>query len=145
MFGFLVTIIAILAVFLAVLILLQSGKGGGLAASFGGASSSTDSFMGGRQTATALTKMTWVGGGLFLFLALVLAVMSSRPAAAPESILREGVGAQPILPDAPPSLLEAPQEAIPAGDSGAVDAGASDAGEGESGGVPDSSGGSGGD
>ena len=132
MFGFLVTIIATLPVFLAVLILLQSGKGGGLAASFGGASSSTDSFMGGRQTATALTKMTWAGGGLFLFLALVLAVMSSRPAAAPESILREGVGAQPILPDAPPSLLEAPQEAIPEG-------------EGESGGVPDSSGGSGGD
>ncbi len=145
MFGFLVAVIAILAVLLIVVILIQSGKGGGLAASFGGASSSTDSFMGGRQTATALTKLTWVGGGLFLFLSLVLAVMSSRPAAAPESILREGVGTQPILPEAPPSLLEAPQQAAPAGDSGAVDPGAADAGEGESGGDPDSNGGSGGD
>ncbi|MFV1985783.1 MAG: preprotein translocase subunit SecG [Gemmatimonadota bacterium] len=121
MFGFLVAVITILAVMLVVIVLLQSAKGGGLAASFGGASSSTDSFMGGRQTASALTKMTWAGGGLFLFLALVLSVMSSRPTAGPESILREGIGTQPALPDAPPSLLDAPQEAAPAGDAGADD------------------------
>jgi preprotein translocase subunit SecG len=108
MFGFLIALIAILAVFLVVIILIQSGKGGGLAASFGGASSSTDSFMGGRQAATALTKMTWIGGGAFLFLSLVLAVMSSRPQATPDSILRQGLGSQPVLPEAPPSLLDAP-------------------------------------
>ena len=100
---------------LMLVVLLQSGKGGGLAASFGGASSSTDSFMGGRQAATALTKGTWIGGGIFLFLALVLAVLSARPSAAPQSILRQG-GPQNALPEAPPSLLEAP---LP-GDSGAA-------------------------
>ena len=64
--------------------------------------------MGGRQAATALTKMTWIGGGAFLFLALVLAVLSSRPSDAPQSILRGGPpGGQPTaLPEAPPSLLE---------------------------------------
>jgi len=88
------------------MILLQSAKGGGLAASFGGASSSTDSFMGGRQAANALTKMSWYGGGSFLFLALVLTVLSARPDAAPESILRQGLPGQQSLPEAPPSLLD---------------------------------------
>lgn len=120
MYGFLIAVCAILAVLLCVIILIQSGKGGGLAASFGGASSSTDSFMGGRQAATALTKMTWIGGGVFLFLSLVLAVLSARPAAAPESILRQGAGgAQQALPEAPPSLLEAP---VTTGEEGAGEA-----------------------
>lgn len=118
MFTFLVAIISILALVLCVVILIQSGKGGGLAASFGGASSSTDSFMGGRQTATVLTRLTWIGGGLFLFLALVLAVLSSRPTGAPESILRQGVPGETALPEPPPSLLET--EGAAAGDTGAA-------------------------
>jgi len=126
MYPFLIAVIALLAVLLVVIILIQSGKGGGLAASFGGASSSTDSFMGGRQAATALTKMTWIGGGLFLFLALVLAVLSARPSAAPESILRQGPAGQNALPEAPPSLLEQP----PAADSAPADTGAAGATEG---------------
>ncbi len=119
MFPFLIVLISLLAVLLCVIILIQSGKGGGLAASFGGASSSTDSFMGGRQAATALTKMTWIGGGLFLLLSLVLAVLSSRPSSTPESILRQGLPGQTTLPEAPPSLLEQPP--VPAeGGSGAT-------------------------
>lgn len=117
MFTFLIVLISLIALVLCVIILIQSGKGGGLAASFGGASSSTDSFMGGRQAANALTKMSWYGGGSFLFLALVLTVLSARPNAAPESILRQGIPGQPSLPEAPTSLLEAVpdpgEEAIP--------------------------------
>lgn len=110
MFNFLIVVISLIALVLCIVILIQAGKGGGLAASFGGASSSTDSFMGGRQAANALTKMSWYGGGAFLFLSLVLAVLSSRPDGAPESILRQGMpGAQP-LQQAPASLLEAPPE-----------------------------------
>ena len=106
MFTFLIVLISLIALVLCVMILIQSGKGGGLAASFGGASSSTDSFMGGRQAANALTKMSWYGGGSFLFLALVLTVLSASPDAAPESILRQGLPGQPSLPEAPASLLE---------------------------------------
>lgn len=138
MFAFLIALISLLAILLCTIILIQSGKGGGLAASFGGASSSTDSFMGGRQAATALTKMTWVGGGLFLFLALVLAVLSSQPSASPESILRQNApGQQGTLPEAPPSLLES--GAIPAPEGG--EAGEGGTGEG---GEPPPGGGSGG-
>ena len=110
MFTFLIVVISLIALVLCVVILIQAGKGGGLAASFGGASSSTDSFMGGRQAATALTRISWYGGGAFLFLSLVLAVLSARPNAAPESILREGMPTGQSLLEAPASILEAPPD-----------------------------------
>ena len=137
MFTFLVVLISLIALLLCIIILIQAGKGGGLAASFGGASSSTDSFMGGRQAANALTRMSWYGGGAFLFLSLVLAVLSSNPNAAPESILRQGMpGGQP-LQEAPASLLElAPDPAtdeVPADESGAAESGAEPTAEGDPG------------
>lgn len=132
MFTFLVVLISLIALLLCIIILIQAGKGGGLAASFGGASSSTDSFMGGRQAANALTRMSWYGGGAFLFLSLVLAVLSSNPNAAPESILRQGMpGGQP-LQEAPASLLElAPDPATD--ESEAAESGAEPAAEGDPG------------
>ncbi len=85
-------------VLLTVVVLLQSGKGDGLAAMGGGMG--TDTLIGGRQAATILTKATWTTGGLFLFFAVVLAVMSSR-AQKPKSILRDEfkpAAAQPAAP-----------------------------------------------
>ncbi|MEJ2546711.1 MAG: preprotein translocase subunit SecG [Gemmatimonadota bacterium] len=114
MFTLLVVLISLVALFLIGVILLQSGKGGGLAAEFGGASSSTDSIMGGRQAATVLTRSTWIGGGVFLGLALLLAILSARTSGPAESILRsefQSPGAAPtsVLEsegEAPPSMLE---------------------------------------
>lgn len=133
MYTLLLIVIVVLALLLCVVILLQSGKGGGLAATFGGASSSTDSFMGGRQAATVLTRLTWIGGGLFLFLSLVLAVLSSRGVGTPESILREGLGPSQQVPAQPTPLLESEREAaeggqaeegaLPEGEGGASDEG----------------------
>ena len=100
MFNALIVLLVVLAVILIGAILLQSGKGSGLAASFGGASSSSDSIMGTHQLATGLTKWTWYLGALFLFLAYVLAIMSARPSM-PRSVLDQG---------APPA---APAEQLP--------------------------------
>ena len=88
MLTFLIVLISLVALFIILIVLLQSGKGGGLAAEFGGASSSTDSIMGGRQAATMLTRASWIGGGLFLALAMLVAILSSRSTTAPSSILR---------------------------------------------------------
>ncbi len=74
----LLVLLVIDSVLLVAAILAQSGKGTGLAASFGGASSSPDAFIGIRQAGNLLTKFTWWGGGIFLFLAFVLQLMSSR-------------------------------------------------------------------
>jgi preprotein translocase subunit SecG len=80
-------------------ILLQAGKGSGLAANFGGASSSPDAFIGVRQAGTILTKATWWCAGIFLGLAFVLQVMSTR-AQAPRSVLEKTFSNQPV-PAAP--------------------------------------------
>ncbi len=90
MFNALVVVLVILSVILIGAVLLQSGKGSGLAASFGGASSSSDSIMGTHQLATGLTKWTWYLGALFLFLAYVLFIMSARPSAS-RSVLDQAV------------------------------------------------------
>ncbi len=110
MFTILTVLISLLALFLIAIILLQSGKGGGLAAEFGGASSSTDSIMGGRQAANVLTRATWIGGGLFLGLALLLTIISARGTGPAESILRSEFQAPA---GAPTSVLDSEGEGAP--------------------------------
>ena len=110
MFTILVVLISLLSLFLIAIILLQSGKGGGLAAEFGGASSSTDSIMGGRQAANVLTRATWIGGGLFLALSLLLAVIAARGTGPAESILRSEFQTPAA---APTSVLDAEGEGAP--------------------------------
>jgi preprotein translocase subunit SecG len=111
-YNFVLMLLLLDALLLCLVVLLQSGKGGGLAAEFGGASSSTDTFLGGRQAATLLTKASWVTGGLFMGLALLLAILSARTRA-PASVL-EGQFAPPAQ-EAPTPLLEREQQAAPEG------------------------------
>jgi preprotein translocase subunit SecG len=76
MYTFLFVLLILDAFVLIAAILLQSGKGSGLAASFGGASSAAES--GDRQPARGnlLTKAKLVGGGSFVALSFIL----QRPA-----------------------------------------------------------------
>jgi preprotein translocase subunit SecG len=110
-YSFILMLLVLDAFLLLLVVLLQSGKGSGLAAEFGGASSSADTFLGGRQAATLLTKASWVTGGAFMGLALLLAILSARTRA-PSSVL-EGQFAPPVE-EAPVPLLDREQEA-PAG------------------------------
>lgn len=108
MYGFILMLLVLDALLLCLVVLLQSGKGGGLAAEFGGASSSTDSVLGGRQAATLLTKASWVTGGAFMGLALLLAILSARTRA-PASVL-EGQLAPPTTQEVPTPLLDREQQ-----------------------------------
>ena len=101
MYGFLLAILVLDGLFLAVVILLQSGKGGGLAA-MGGGAAATDGILGGRQATTVLTRATWIAGGTFMALSLILSIMSSR-SQQPQSILLDDLqqsapAPEPILP-----------------------------------------------
>jgi len=87
------------SVLLILVVLLQAGKGGGLAASFGGVTSSADAILGTRQAGNILTKASWWCGGLFLALAFMLSLASSRRSA-PRSILDQTF-TQPPTPVAP--------------------------------------------
>ncbi|MEX2110029.1 MAG: preprotein translocase subunit SecG [Gemmatimonadaceae bacterium] len=113
LYTFLLTLLIIDCIVVIGAVLLQSGKGGGLAASFGGASSSPDAFIGIRQAGNLLTKTSWWGGGAFLALAFVLQLMSSRTGA-PRSVLEQGLGSQPANTAAPPTSAPAvPLEPLP--------------------------------
>ncbi|HTG54524.1 MAG TPA: preprotein translocase subunit SecG [Gemmatimonadaceae bacterium] len=110
MFTFLLVLLIIISVILIGAVLLQSGKGSGLAASFGGASSSADSFMGTHQLATGLSKGTWYMGGIFLLIAYMLAIMSARPSV-PKSILDQPASQLPAAQPTAPA--QAPTNAAP--------------------------------
>jgi preprotein translocase subunit SecG len=113
LYTFLLTLLVIDCAVVIGAILLQSGKGGGLAASFGGASSSPDAFIGIRQAGNLLTKMSWWGGGAFLVLAFILQMMSSRTNT-PRSVLERGLGSQPVNTTPPPTSAPAvPLEPAP--------------------------------
>jgi preprotein translocase subunit SecG len=86
--GLLLFILVVVSVGLTIAILMQAGKGGGLAANFGGAGSSADAFLGSRQATTVVTKASWIGGGVFLFLAFVLSLAYSRPSSTQSALER---------------------------------------------------------
>jgi len=113
LYTFLLTLLVIDCIVVMLAILLQSGKGTGLAASFGGASSSPDALIGIRQAGNILTKISWWGGGIFLGLCFILQIMSTHTSA-PRSVLEKGLGAQPQNVAPPPTSAPAvPLEAAP--------------------------------
>ena len=124
MYGILLTILVLDGIFMSVVILLQSGKGGGLAA-VGGGAAMTEGILGGRQASTVLTRATWVSGTIFMVLALVLSIMSSRSAQV-ESVIQvptPGAAAPaPVLPGQGQPVggvevepVESPREPAPSG------------------------------
>ena len=106
LYTFLLTLLVIDCIVLIFAVLAQSGKGGGLAASFGGASSSPDALIGIRQAGNLLTTISWWGGGIFLGLSFILQIMSTHTSA-PRSVLEKGLGTQPVNVAPPPTSAPA--------------------------------------
>ena len=75
MYTFLILVHIIVSLFLIAVILLQAGRGGGLADSFGG--SQMQSLFGTKST-NVLTKLTTICAVVFIVTCLSLAMMSSR-------------------------------------------------------------------
>src|SRR3954467_9192965 len=113
LYTFLLVLLIIDCIVVMLAILLQSGKGSGLAASFGGASSSPDALIGIRQAGNLLTTVSWWGGGIFLGLCFVLQMMSTHTAV-PRSVLEKGRGTQQNAAPAPTSAPAVPLEPAPA-------------------------------
>jgi preprotein translocase subunit SecG len=107
MYTFLIVVLVLASIFLILAILMQSGKGGGLAATFGGVGTSPDSFFGTRQMGNVLTKSSWYLGGAFLLLGFVLSLMSSR-AVASRSVLDQPVSGQTAPATQAPGASQAP-------------------------------------
>ena len=105
MYGLLLALHILICLSLILVILLQSGKGGGLAGgAFGG---TAQTVFGGRGATDFLTRATMVLGAGFFTTSLVLALMSSGTRAPSRSLLQEE--ARRAVPTAPQQ--GAPQQA----------------------------------
>jgi preprotein translocase subunit SecG len=91
MSGFIVGLIIVIhvavCISLMVTILLQSGKGGGLAGTFGAGSSQT--LFGGRGAATFLSRATTILAVVFFVTSLTLGLQASRSAGGRRSLIQE--------------------------------------------------------
>jgi len=88
--GALVAYVIVVGLLAVLAILIQSGRGGGLAASLGGVGG--DSLLGARS-ATPIAKATYVMLGLFL----VICILAARLGPAPQA----EAGGLPLVPDQP--------------------------------------------
>ena len=90
----LLTIIHIIvALFLVIVVLLQSGKAADLAGAFGGMGSQTA--FGPRGAATVLTKATTIAAGVFMLTSLTLSVVATRGGRTGSTVLEKHAPAAP--------------------------------------------------
>ncbi|MGH7549255.1 MAG: preprotein translocase subunit SecG [Gemmatimonadota bacterium] len=138
LFSTLILLLILDCLALVLVVLLQSGKGGGLAAGFGGAGTGME-MMGSRQTATFLHNSTrWLGGAFLVisFAISLLTVRGNRPTSLIETQLQQEQAA-PTSGQAPGDLQDLlggeGDQAPPAGTAAPGSEGAS---EGSSGATP---------
>ncbi len=92
-FNVFVTIHLVACFFLIIVVLMQSSKGGGLSGAFGGGGGQT--MLGGRETATFLSKATTYLAVIFMVTSLSLAFLSAgRGGREQESVLRRAAERQ---------------------------------------------------
>lgn len=89
----------IVAIALVVSILLQSGRGGGLAGSLGGGTTGMSSVFGGRGAGDFLTKVTAVLAIVFVVLTVLINIVSTKPSTKkPQSVIATEAQKQPTKP-----------------------------------------------
>ena len=76
---FLTIVYVLVCLFLILVVLLQSGKGGGMGTALGGGSGGAQQVFGGAGAGNILTRATAVSAALFMILSATLAYMSSSP------------------------------------------------------------------
>lgn len=102
---------------LILVVLLQSGKGGGLAGAFGGGGGSHALF-GGRGAATFLSKATTILGAGFMLTSLGLALLSGAHRGVerqPDSLMRRSQQEAPVAPSPGTQMPGTPLEGAPQG------------------------------
>ena len=98
MFAFLIVVIALIGVLMTLLVLLQAGKGGGLAGIASGGA--TTQILGARQAPDVLEKGTWILATLFIVLCILTNFAIDR-GDAPRSVIQQGQQQETGQPLAP--------------------------------------------
>jgi preprotein translocase subunit SecG len=108
-YGLIVAIHILVCFFIIIVVLLQSGKSGDIAAAFGGMGSQTA--FGPRGAATALSKATTWSTIIFMLTSITLSVMASRGGSSSGSVLQGITPSQTkTQPAAPAPTPAAPQK-----------------------------------
>ena len=110
MFGFFVGVHILICIALVFVVLLQSGRGGGLAGVFGGGAAQT--FFGGRGAATFLSKATAWLAIAFMLMSILLAVLSSRLGRGSEGLLQRRARERASQAQLPPSNTQFDPRAV---------------------------------
>lgn len=122
MFTFLIIVITVIAILITFVVLVQSGKGGGLAGIAAGGA--TTQILGARQAPDVLEKATWMLATLFIVLCILTNFAIDTGEGPQESVIQQRAQQEqtqpgPALP--PPAdgqQIPGEQQAPPAGENG---------------------------
>ncbi len=110
-YGFLIFLHIIVSALLIIVILLQSGKGGGLAGSLGGGVSTA--MFGGQGADKVMTRLTTGLAAAFMVLAILISIASSPDLAEQDSVVRQRAAQQETIPLQPVNDLAMPMTDSP--------------------------------
>jgi preprotein translocase subunit SecG len=102
MHALIVALYVLVCLLILLVVLIQGGENVDITAAFGGVSQAA---FGPRGTVSTLEKITWVLGGLFLVLAIVLTVRSTKTQT--NSVLQQSSRPAPTAPSKAPSKAPA--------------------------------------
>ncbi len=122
LFAILLVLFLIVCVFICLLILVQSDKGGGISGAIGGLSGANN-FLGTQDTANVLTKGTYIFGAVFLVLCVLMTLFEPGGGTVKSGLQKRAEKVQTVTP-VPASAFgadgivddagEAPVESAPA-------------------------------
>ena len=112
LYGILIGLHILTSFLLVVVILLQSGKGGGLAGSMGGGVSTA--MFGGQGADKLMIRLTSGLAGTFMVLAILISITGNPDPAQQESIVRQQAGEQLLAPIRPVTSIDLPELSDPA-------------------------------
>lgn len=131
MFTFVIILISIIAILISLVVLVQSGKGGGLAGIAAGGA--TQQVLGARQAPDVLEKATWILATAFIVLCILSNFIIDRSGAGvQDSVIQQSAQGDQVLP--PTEIPALPPATVPTETPSTTDAPASsDGGENEDG------------
>ncbi len=118
MFTFVIIVITIIAILITFVVLIQSGKGGGLAGIAAGGA--TTQILGARQAPDVLEKATWMLATLFIVLCILSNFVIDTGDGAQESVIQQRAQQEetqpgPALPPPGDQQIPGEQQAPPPG------------------------------
>ncbi|MFC1543016.1 preprotein translocase subunit SecG [Candidatus Neomarinimicrobiota bacterium] len=109
-YGILIFLHILISILLVVVILLQSGRGGGLAGSLGGGVSTA--MFGGQGADKLMTRLTTGLAAAFMILAILISLAGRPSSGTGDSIVRQMAVEQETAPLQPVNEIELPEAAV---------------------------------